>query len=101
MRSIFYSTAGGVKTDEAGAVTGELEVATAVESGNLEVSVRYAGAEDWYTVSGSPVQVGRSGNSDSHRAFHDQALEALTQPGSVSRGNEQPVDIRRLGSESL
>ena len=45
-------------TEEAGAITGELELLTGVTSdgGGIEVIVRYAGAQDLYTVSGSPVQ---------------------------------------------
>jgi hypothetical protein len=43
-------------TDEGGAVTGALEIATRLlDAGVLDVCVRYAGAEEWYTVAGSPV----------------------------------------------
>src|SRR5918998_5185210 len=56
LRSEFVSTVGGVMTEEAGAVTGDLELLTRpAEVGALEALVRYAGAEEWYTVSGSPL----------------------------------------------
>lgn len=42
-------------TEQAGAVTGELELETRIESEGLDVMVRYAGAEEWYTVVGSPM----------------------------------------------
>src|SRR5919202_3364998 len=56
-RSTFTSTVGGVMTTEVGAVTGELEVVTRAEEGTLEAFIRYAGAEEWYTVEGSPIEL--------------------------------------------
>lgn len=45
---------GGVMTDEVGVITGELELCCrCAEDGSVSVRVRYAGALDWYTVSGS------------------------------------------------
>ena len=42
-------------TDEVGVVTGDLEIATRLlNAGVFDVRVRYAGAEEWYTVAGSP-----------------------------------------------
>ncbi len=81
-------------TEEAGAITGDLEFLTrpTSEAGDaqLEVLVRYAGTQEWYTVSGSPVAVG----SENHRALHEQVLARLTAPGSVEGGNELPVDLQ-------
>jgi len=91
LRSEFVSTVGGVMTEEAGAVTGDLELLTRPgEAGGLEALVRYAGAEEWYTVSGSPVPA----DSEDHRASHETVLAQLTTPGPVEDGNEQPVDLR-------
>jgi hypothetical protein len=93
LRSTFASTIGGVMTEEAGAITGDLELLTRpgeAGDGGLEVLVRYAGAEEWYTVTGSPVAAG----GGDHRAMHEAVLARLTTPGSVERGNEQPVDLR-------
>ncbi len=93
LRSKFVSTVGGVMTEEAGAVTGDLELITRPgesDEGGLEVLVRYAGAEEWYTVSGSPVGAG----GEDHRALHEAVLARLTTPGPVEEGNEQPVDLQ-------
>ena len=93
LRSGFASTLGGVMTEEAGAITGDLELLTRSvevgEGGALETLVRYAGAEEWYTVSGSPVAAG----SENHRALHEAMLARLTKPRPVEDGNELPVDL--------
>ena len=96
--SAFVSTTGGVMTDEAGAITGELELLTRLtpDGSAVEAMVRYAGMQDLYTVSGSPVRATElSERSDKveHRAIHERILEALTTPGAVSGGNEMPVDL--------
>ncbi len=84
-------------TEEAGAVTGDLELLTrpASEAGDarLEALVRYAGAEEWYTVLGSPLA--NPEGAENHRALHEAALARLTTPGPVEGGNEQPVHLRR------
>jgi hypothetical protein len=93
LRSTFGSTVGGVMTEEAGAVTGDLELLTRPSEagdGGLEALVRYAGAEEWYTVTGSPVGTG----GGDHRASHEAVLARLTTPGPVEDGNELPVDLR-------
>jgi len=94
LRSGFVSTVGGVMTEEAGAVTGDLELLTrpmeAGEGGALETLVRYAGAEEWYTLSGSPVAAG----GEAHHALHEAVLARLTTPGPMEDGNELPVDLR-------
>ncbi len=98
LRSGFVSTVGGVMTEEAGAVTGDLELLTrpaeAGEGGALEALVRYAGAEEWYTVSGSPLAKPEGG--EDRRVLHEAALRRLTTPGFVEDGNEQPVDLSGL-----
>ena len=93
--SSFISTTGGVMTEEAGAITGELELLTrATPDGGIEVMVRYAGAQDLYTVSGSPVHAD-SGCPDQveHRTAHERILETLTSPGRIESGNERPVGL--------
>ena len=93
-RSNIVSTTGGVMTDEAGAVTGELEVLTLPEAGLLEVRVRYAGAEEWYTVTGSPVPL--SGEGRDPRDLHERVLARLTGPGPVVDGNEAATSLRGI-----
>jgi hypothetical protein len=84
-------------TMEVGAITGELELLTrATPDGGIEAMVRYAGAQDLYTVSGSPVRIATlSEHPDQaeHRAAHERILETLTTPGRVESGNEMPVDL--------
>ncbi len=89
-RSIIGSTTGGVMTDEAGAVTGDLEVSTRRDRENLHVSVRYAGADEWYTVAGSPVPLG---DRPSPADVHERVVSHLTRPGPVVDGNEEPVSL--------
>jgi hypothetical protein len=90
-RSVIRSTVGGVITDEAGVVTGDLEISTRLlDAGLLEVHVRYAGAEEWYTVTGSPVPLDdRSFSAD----LHERVVEHLTTPGPVVDGNEEPRSL--------
>lgn len=93
LRTPFASTVGGVMTDEAGAITGDLELLTRPgASGALEALVRYAGAEEWYTVTGSPVAVPAEG--EDHGASHQVVLAMLTTPGPTRGGNELPVELR-------
>jgi hypothetical protein len=96
--SSFSSTAGGVMTEEVGAITGDLELLTRVtpDGRGIEVKVRYAGAKDLYTVSGSPVRtatLSEHPDQAEHRAAHERILEALTTPGRIESGNELPVDL--------
>ena len=87
-RSTFTSTTGGVMTREAGAVTGELELLCRPGADGLEVLVRYAGTDDWYTVSGSPVRI-RGGENEKRK----QLLEHLSTPGPVVDGNERAATL--------
>ena len=90
------STVGGVMTKEAGAVTGELEVCTRpLAAENIEVTVRYVGADEWYTVEGSPIQLGNtSGLPKSElRELHERIVGLLTTPGMVVEGNEQATSL--------
>ena len=92
-RSTITSTTGGVMTEEVGAVTGELEVATRPRSGTIEVAVKYAGADEWYAVEGSPIAVN---NADelSYSELHEHIVRCLTTPGMVVKGNEEPTSLR-------
>ncbi len=98
LRSAFASAAGGVMTEEAGAVTGDLELLTrpTPDGRAIEALVRYAGARDLYAVSGSPVRAASCEGSDEeeHRAAHERILGLLTTPGQVDEGgNELPADL--------
>ncbi len=85
-------------TEEVGAVTGELEVATRLEEGSIEVKVRYADAEEWYTVEGGPVvpRDAQSLSSAGLRKLHEHIVEHLRRPGLVVGRNEEPVSLKSL-----
>lgn len=83
-------------TEETGAITGELELLTkpTAEGTAVEVLVRYAGAQDLYTVSGSPVRtVSERPDAGEHRQAHERILEVLATPGKIKAGNETPMDL--------
>jgi hypothetical protein len=88
LKSSFTSTIGGVLTVEVGAITGDLELLTRPAEGDIEAEVRYAGARDLYTVTGSPMAT-----TDTHDKAHEAILQKLTTPGRVEQGNELPVDL--------
>jgi hypothetical protein len=85
----FTSTTGGVMTEEAGAVTGELDLSCQPEADGLRVAVRYAGADEWYTVSGSPVRT-----QDDPGDAPGRVLRHLSTPGPVVDGNEKAVTLK-------
>ncbi len=90
-RPTFTSTPGGVMTEEAGAVTGELDLLCRPEADGLRVAVRYAGADEWYTVSGSPVRVQSNPGDEPGRI-----LRHLSTPGPVVDGNEKAVTLEGI-----
>lgn len=86
--SAFQSTTGGVMTVEAGAISGDLEVCTKPTPNGVEITVRYAGADEWHAVEGSPVE-------DRERC-HERVVERLTTPGKKEGFNEEPVSVLEL-----
>ncbi|MEV7007762.1 hypothetical protein [Streptosporangium sp. NPDC051022] len=46
---------GGVMTDEVGVVTGDLTIRTEATDDAAHVTVQYVGADEWYTLTGSPI----------------------------------------------
>jgi hypothetical protein len=95
MRSIVTSTTGGVMTEEVGAVTGVLEVATHPRARGIEVTVRYAGADEWYTVKGGPIELNNTDDLSPSklRKLHERVVRHLTTPRSIVEGNEQPASL--------
>ena len=96
-RFTFDSTAGGVMTVETGAITGELELSTRPDEGNLEVFVRYAGAEEWYTVKGGPIS---SSEEIDPGELHECIVAHLSHPGRRISGNEEPVSLASFPENS-
>ncbi|ARZ66072.1 hypothetical protein SMD11_0406 [Streptomyces albireticuli] len=71
---------GGVMTDDVGVVTGDLTIVTTSRDGrDAEVTVQYTGAEEWYTMTGSPVPVPPTGL----HALHDAVLAAARAGGGA------------------
>jgi hypothetical protein len=101
IRSTFASSTGGVMTKEAGAVTGDLEISTRAEGVSLGVSVRYTGAEEWYTVEGSPISLSNKTplSPDELSELHRRVLGRLISPGRVVDGNELPVSLASFHPE--
>jgi hypothetical protein len=55
--------------------------------------VRYPGAEEWYTVEGSPAALEAAGEL-SPSELHERVVEHLGRPGQVVSGNEEPTSLR-------
>ena len=69
---------GGVMTDEAGVVTGELQLETALADGQAALRVRYKDADEWYAVTGGRVPLKDAADLD---AVHAIAVALLNRPG--------------------
>ena len=73
----FIAKAGGVMTDEVGAVTGELTLRTELgEDGTVRVLVQYLGADEWYRVTDSPTSLPGDTTLEALHANLVAALEA-------------------------
>lgn len=69
---------GGVFTDEEGVVSGALELrTTCADDGAVSVTVRYEGAEDWYTVRGTGCRLKDPADAE---AVHTALLGVLHRP---------------------
>ncbi|OKK22021.1 hypothetical protein AMK16_01925 [Streptomyces sp. CB00455] len=66
---------GGAMTDEVGVITGPLTLRTTWEDdGDVRLEVQYTGADEWYTLTGSPLPAIRE--KDAH-ALHTATLTAV------------------------
>ncbi|BFV60835.1 hypothetical protein KCMC57_up59390 [Kitasatospora sp. CMC57] len=72
---------GGVLTEELGAITGDLTLHTTWVDGEARITIQYTGAQDWFTVVGSPVTVT---DETAARNLHQAMVEA-TKAGGGSR----------------
>ncbi|WP_335933168.1 hypothetical protein [Streptomyces sp. PTD5-9] len=67
---------GGAMTDEVGVITGELTVVTRpLPDGRAAIAVQYTGADEWYTLTGSPVPLPPAGPA----ALHQEVLARIRQ----------------------
>lgn len=65
---------GGVRTDEAGVLTGDLTVHTTWTGTEARVAVQYSGASDWFTMTGSPIPCLSEAES---RSLHEEVVAAV------------------------
>ncbi|WP_436492828.1 hypothetical protein [Actinokineospora sp. HUAS TT18] len=73
-----FAAGPGVMTEEAGVVTGDLELHTALgPDGALTVKVRYLGAAEWYRLRGGQCKL--SDPAD-HGAVHSLLVGVLNRP---------------------
>ncbi|MCX4775590.1 hypothetical protein [Streptomyces sp. NBC_01264] len=71
---------GGAMTDEVGVITGDVSVTTqAGPDGTAQVRIQYTGADESYTLAGSPVPLPPGGLA----AFHERVLDAVTAGGAA------------------
>ncbi|MBT2404274.1 MULTISPECIES: hypothetical protein [unclassified Streptomyces] len=72
---------GGAMTDEVGVITGPLTLRTTAGSdGKVRFEIQYTDADEWYTLTGSPLPHGDP------RALHTAALAAIR----AGKGAEAP-----------
>jgi hypothetical protein len=65
---------GGAMTDEVGVITGDLTIQTTRRANKLvDVHVQYTGADEWYTLTGSPVTVADGELEE----YHERVLAAV------------------------
>ncbi|MFJ9339234.1 hypothetical protein ACIRP0_08060 [Streptomyces sp. NPDC101733] len=82
MKLVGFVTAGpgGAMTDEVGVITGDLSLATEdLGDGTAALTVQYTGAEEWYTLTGSPVPLPEAALA----GLHERALDALRAGGAA------------------
>ncbi|MER7467307.1 hypothetical protein [Streptomyces sp. NPDC097981] len=75
-----FTGPGGVLTDAAGILTGELTVRTTWEPERAHVAVQYVGAAEWHTLAGSPVPCA---SAEAGRSVHQSAVDAVRAGGAV------------------
>ncbi|QHY94229.1 hypothetical protein SSPS47_03680 [Streptomyces sp. S4.7] len=71
---------GGAMTDEVGIITGDLPVATRLlPDGRAHIAIQYTDADEWYTLTGSPVPVPPEGLV----TLHEQIVERVRRGGGA------------------
>ncbi|MGW6939097.1 hypothetical protein ACWGF3_08820 [Streptomyces xanthophaeus] len=69
-----FSGAGGVLTEEQGAISGDLTVHTTWTGTHAQLAVQYTGSSEWFTLQGSPLACASEGES---RELHQRLVEAV------------------------
>jgi hypothetical protein len=69
---------GGVWTDDVGVITGALELrTTCADDGEVQVSVRYEEADEWYTVRGGKAELHDPADAE---VLHSVLVAVLDRP---------------------
>jgi hypothetical protein len=76
-RTTDVNAPGGVMTDEAGVITGELTVRSDLSGGRVVLRVQYKDAGEWYAVTNGAVPVNDPADLD---AVHTTAVALLHRP---------------------
>ncbi|MFF8941605.1 hypothetical protein ACF1A5_04835 [Streptomyces sp. NPDC014864] len=76
-----FAGRGGVRTEEAGIVTGDLTVHTTWDGREADVTVQYSGTSQWFTLTGSPVSCPTEQES---RTLHQEVVEAVRAGGGTT-----------------
>ncbi|MFD9302142.1 hypothetical protein ACFWCB_05470 [Streptomyces sp. NPDC060048] len=75
---------GGAMTDEVGVITGDVSVTTEAGPDDMvQVRIQYTGAEEWYTLTGSPAPLPPDGPA----AFHERVVESVQAGGAAEVPN--------------
>ncbi|MFD9303450.1 hypothetical protein ACFWCB_12505 [Streptomyces sp. NPDC060048] len=71
---------GGAMTEEVGVITGDVSLTTEVgPDGTVQVRIQYTGAEEWYTLTGSPAPLPPEGLA----VFHERVVDAVRAGGAA------------------
>ncbi|MEU9376076.1 hypothetical protein AB0D94_20190 [Streptomyces sp. NPDC048255] len=73
-----FSGAGGILTEELGAISGDLTVHTTWTGLHAQLAVQYTGSSEWFTLRGSPLHCTSEHES---RAMHQRLVEAVRKGG--------------------
>ena len=76
-RTTDVNAPGGVMTDEAGVITGELTLRTELSGDQIRLRVQYKDAEEWYAVTDGTATVRDPADLD---AVHALAVALLHRP---------------------
>jgi hypothetical protein len=78
LTSTFNAAPDGVLTAEAGVISGELELRTVLgDDGALSLTIRYAGAAEWYSLPGTGH---RLHDARDHDTLHRVLVDVLRRP---------------------
>ncbi|MET9885633.1 hypothetical protein ABZZ20_21350 [Streptomyces sp. NPDC006430] len=76
-----FAGRGGVRTDEAGILNGDLTVHTTWSGQEAHVAVQYSGGSDWFTVTGSPTECA---SEEASRYLHQAVVDAVRNGGAAT-----------------